>query len=251
MTQQKHPFDVVAERLEAAADRPVAGQEPSPHYWEFRLAADESVGDYPQAVYAEPPDWGDSDGLGPDGFPAVPIAGQVLQPQAKWTDVLSSNLWSDGYLLNPKALAAFRQCDLGNSREYPVTVRDQSGRSHALVYLYVRNIVPLEGIDFRRSEFYVADMVGQFREPIAIDSPEDRESKGRLVRDGQWNGCEKFSRIVYKSLYFKPGHRPTADLFKLARLGITVYASSKLRDLVVGGGVTGLEFKPNRRLVVE
>ena len=82
MAKQKHPFDVAAEQLEQIADQPVAGQEPSPHYWEMRFAADDSVGDYPQAEYAETPDWGDTDGLGPDGFPAVPIAEQVLRPES-------------------------------------------------------------------------------------------------------------------------------------------------------------------------
>src|SRR4051794_37922756 len=95
MPHDKHPFDVAAERLEAIADQPVAAHEASPDYWELRGAADESVGDYPQVVLCEPDrvfEWGEAEGLGPDGFPAVPIPEQQLQPTARWTDVLSTSL---------------------------------------------------------------------------------------------------------------------------------------------------------------
>ena len=50
MAHDKHPFDIVAEQWEAIADQPVATQEASPDFWELRSAADESIGDYPQAV---------------------------------------------------------------------------------------------------------------------------------------------------------------------------------------------------------
>lgn len=110
----KHPFDVVAERLQAAADWPVAAQDASPDYWELKFATDETVGDYPQAMIRESYDWGESAGLGPDGFPAVPIPKLELQATALWTDVLSSGLWSEGYSLNPKALAVFQAVQLDN-----------------------------------------------------------------------------------------------------------------------------------------
>src|SRR5262245_66476167 len=94
----------------------------------------------------EPYDGGESEGLGPDGFPAVPVPELELQPAARWTDVLSSSLpfgrWSGGCLFNPKALAVFKQCDLGAFREYPATVRDRTGAAHSLTYLHVRNDVP-------------------------------------------------------------------------------------------------------------
>jgi len=66
MAHEKHPLDVLAERLEATADKPVAAQDVSPDYWELRSATDESVGDYPQAVTCNPDQvfkWGESEGL--------------------------------------------------------------------------------------------------------------------------------------------------------------------------------------------
>ena len=82
MAQEKHPFDVAAERLEELADKPVAAQEASPDYWELKFAADESVGDFPQAVLPESHEWGKSKVIGTDGFPAVPVPEQDLQATA-------------------------------------------------------------------------------------------------------------------------------------------------------------------------
>ena len=251
MSNDKHPLDVVAERLEALADEPVAGHDASPDYWELRSATDESAGDYPQARLCEPHDWGESEGLGPDGFPAVPIPEQGLQPTARWTDVLSSSLWSDGHLLNQKALAVFKRCDLGDSREYPAIVRDHAGSARPLTYLHIRNVIPPTAIDFERSEFYLAEMLGIPKGPAAVNSFEDWLVEQRRAFAGELDGCERFSRIAYKKLFFRPGHAPSVDYFTLERLGITVYISRRLKEAIVNSGITGLEIRPNKRLFAD
>lgn len=254
MQKRKHPLDVVAESLEAAADGPVAAQEASPDYWELRSATDESVGDYPQAVHSHPHqvlEWGDSGGLGPDGFPEVPIPELRLQRQARWTDVLSSSLWSGGHVFNEKALAVFKQYDLGKVGDYPVVVRDKKGGARSLTYLHLRNVVEPTEIDFERSEFYLADMLGIPTGPVAIGSFDDWCEKTRRAREGELDGCEEFSEIDYKRLYFRPGHSPAVDYFRLARLGITIYISARLKEAILNSGITGLEIKPNRRLFAD
>jgi hypothetical protein len=253
---EKHPFDVAAERLEALADGPVAGQDASPDYWELRSATDESVGDYPQAVPCgpdEPLDWGESEGLGSDGFPAVPIPEQRLRPTARWTDVLSSSLWSEGHLFNEKALAVFKRFDLGAFREFPAIVRDHAGSPRSLTYLHIRNrnALPATAIDFERSEFYLEDILGIPKWSVAVDSFDDWQEKVRRAREGQLDGCEEFSSIAYKKLFFRPGHAPPVDLFTFERLGIRVYISARLKEAIVGSGITGLEIKPNKRLFAD
>jgi hypothetical protein len=194
---------------------------------------------------------GKSQGLGKDGFPAVPIPEQDLQPTAHWTDVLSSNLWSDGYLLNEKALAAFRQCNLGEFREYPATVLDHTGSRRSFTYLYLLNHVPPTAIDFERCEFYVTDMVSHPLGPVAVASFEDLLKKREQARKGELVGGEKFSRVEYKTLYFRPGQRPTVDLFRLSQLGIRVYITTRLRNAITESGITGSEILPNKRLFAD
>lgn len=251
MRHRKHPLDVVAEQLETLADGPVAAQEASPDYWELRSATDESVGDYPQVVWSDPKQvlaWGDSEGLGPDGFPEVAIPELKLQRKAKWTDVLSSSLWSGGHLFSEEALAVFRQQDLGNVREYPVSVRGKKSDVRALTYLHFRNLIEPTAIDFERSEFYLADILSIPTGPIAVHSFADWEEKTQLAEDGELDGCEEFSQIEYQRLYFQPGQTPSVDYFRLARLGITVYVSTRLKEAIESSGLTGLEIRPNKRL---
>ncbi len=249
MRDKRHPLDIMAEQLETLADSPVAAQEASPDYWELHSATDESVGDYPQAVLSDPDfDWGDAEGLGPDGFPAVPIPGMKLQRKARWTDVLSSNLWRGGHLFNERALAVFKQADLGNFREYPVVIRGKMLSARSLTYLHFQNTVEPTAVDFERSEFYLADILGIPTGPVAVNSFDEWEEKTRQARAGQLEGCEEFSGIEYKRLYFQPGQTPSVDYFRLARLGITVYISTRLKDAILSSGLTGLEIKPNKRL---
>ena len=153
-----------------------------------------------------------------------------------------------GHLFNETALAVFKQFDLGTFREYPVTLRDRQGVARPLTYLLIRNALPPTSIDFARSEFYLADMVGVPKSPVAVTSFEDWSEKATLARKGQLDGCEKFSKVPFKKLLFLPGHAPSVDLFTLGRLAITVYVSARLKDAVVRSGITGLEIRPNNRL---
>lgn len=255
MPHEKHPLDVAAERLEALSDAPVAANDVSHDYWELRSAADESVvGDYPQTEPCEEDlylQWGDSEGLGPDGFPVVPFPDQRLRSTARWTDVLKSSLpaaWSEGHLFNEKAAEVFRQCNLGTFREYPARVYDHEQTVHTLTYFHMRNRVDPSDIDYGRSEFYVTDILGLPLGPVSVESFEDWQRKLQQAQSGELDGCEEFSSLSYKRLYFLPGKQPAAECFKLGRLGTAIYISTHLKELIVQSGITGLEIKENRRL---
>ena len=151
-------------------------------------------------------------------------------------------------MLNQKALAVFKQCNLGEFREYPAIVRDPTGSPRSLTYLHIANVIQPTAIDFERSEFYIADMVSIPKGPVAVNSFGDWQKKQESARKGKLDGCEKFSEIKYKKLFFRRGHMPSVDLFKLARLGIDVYISARLKDAILNSGITRLEIKPNKRL---
>lgn len=249
MSGEKHPFDVAAEHLEALSNKPTAGSEASPDFWELGPAIDD-MGDYPQALSEDPPNRGPSDGLGPDGFPSAGggLPELELQPDALWTDVLSSSLWSEGYLLNDRALAAFRRCNLGEHREYAVIVRDAGGQKRSYTYLFVRNLVPPASLDFGRSEFYITTALGIPQAPIAADSFEDFIEKRRKAREGELEGVKRFSSLDYKVLHLRPGQGPSADLFKLEQMGTRTYVTARLRAAIAESGISGLEVRPNKRL---
>jgi hypothetical protein len=94
-------------------------------------------------------------------------------------------------------------------------------------------------------------MLGIPKGPVAVNSFEDRQEKSQRAREGQLDGCERFSKIVYKKLIFRPGHAPSVDFFTLERLGSKVYISARLKYAIVDSGITGLEIKPNKRLFAD
>ncbi len=273
MPKDEHPFDIVAERLKAAADKPVAAQDTSLDYWELEFATDESVGDFPQAMSLEEQDWDESedeidesDGIGPDGFPTLPnsLPKLKLQSPAKWTDVLSSTLWSEGYLLNETALTSFKQCNLGDFREYPTVVRATGGLLSAIAarfrgaglersytYLFLRNVIEPAAIDFERSEFYIEDILGIPKRPIDINSFDDWLEMQANANEGELDGIEQFSSVDYKKLFFRQDQVPSVDLFTFSRLGIRVYISTRLKDAIENSGITGLEIKQNKRVFAD
>ncbi len=260
MTNDKHPFDIAAERLEAAADKPVAAQDVSPDYWELKIATDESVGDYPQAVSLKDDDWGaseddidESDGIGEDGFPLLPsgLPDLELQSTAKWTDVLSSSLWPEGYLLNQSALAAFKRFNLGDFREYSALVRDTTGSERSYTYIFLRNVIEPAAVDFKRSEFHIDDILGIPKAPIDINSFDEWLEMQAKADAGELDGIEQFSSLDYKKLFFRHGHAPPVDLFTFARLGVRVYISTRLKDAIVNSGITGSEIKQNKRVFAD
>lgn len=251
MAKTKHPFDVVAEKLEAMAARPAAEQDPSADYWELQLplARREATPiERDPLVY----DSATGEGLGPDGFPKVPIPEMKLKGTGRMTDVVMTELpvsWSVGYLYSEKALALFKQFELGNFREYPAPVRDSKGVVYPLTYLLIRNFLPWTTFDFAQSEFYVSDMVSIPQGPVTITSAEDLAEKKKLAFEGQLNGFEKFSRMDYKRLVLHRDHLPTVDLFRLERgIGIRVYISTRLKEAIEKSGITGLNIVENKRL---
>lgn len=249
MAKKKHALDVVAEQLAARAAKPYAKEEASPDYWEFSYSAES----YPQVVLCKPnvvSKWGDLEGLGEDGFPAIPIPEMKLKNKGHQTDVLTAGLpasWSVGRLFNETALALFKQFELGEFREYPVIVRDSKGVAQTLTYLLIRNQIPGASVDFAQSEFFLTDIISDPQGPVEITSFQDWEQKVKLAREGKLDGCEQFSRIAIKRLVLHRDHLPTVDLFKL-RLGITVYISARLKDAIESSGITGLAILPNKRL---
>ena len=255
MTAEKHPFDIAAEQMEAAADAPVRDQRASHAFWELRSATDaEVVGDYPQTEPCDddiPFKWGDEQGLGADGFPVVPFPDQKLRPSALWTDVMKAGIpaaWSIGHIYNDKALSVLMRFDLGNCKDYQATVVDDTGNCRSMTYLHIRNAVDPSAIDFERSDFNVVDMIGMPLGSVEISSFDDWLKKTKLAQEGKLAGREEFSRLDFKKLRFLPGNDPTADYFTLARLGTSIYVSLRLKDAIEQSGLSGLEIKTNKRL---
>lgn len=243
-------LDEFAFQMESALDRFIGNENAPQSVLRVSFAADASVGNYPQAALDRSQEYLETDGSRYlDRFPrSVREPLQLkLRRGAKWTDVLSSDLPSEGFLLSERAVATFARFPLGKAQHYKVEV--SGGRERrAYTYLFFANHLTHDDIDFTRSEFYIADMIGDPQRLIEIVSAEDFDQKRKQVNQGELEGCKRFSALKFKSMHLKPGHAPQTSVFGLGAFGGEMYVRRELYDALRRADVTGLEFKRNNRI---
>lgn len=241
--------DELAVRSERAVDRFIGNADASPNFVAVHFATDASTGAYPQASTKYELYFEDDGDPYHDRFPE-PIRQPVvlkLARAAKWTDVLSSSLWSEGMLLSPVAFDVFKRFSLANTQQYPAVVqRGKEQRDYT--YHFTANHVSIDDLDFKKCEFYIADMLGSpirlFGVPTAADYRRTRE----LIVNGELEGFPRFCRLACKSLHFKKKRVPQAATFGLGGLGVEMFVRREVYRALREAGVTGLEFRRNNKL---
>ncbi|MEX0793958.1 MAG: hypothetical protein WD045_12540 [Pirellulaceae bacterium] len=249
--KQQHPFDAAADALVAREKRATKRQTASTTVWELHHSSDsKTCGNYPQAVFATDPDFGDSDGLTKSGYPPRRSYELKMQRNAKWTDVLSSHLWSDGFLMTYDAAAVLETGSLGDYRKYDVTVLDHDATPWSLCYLYFKNTIQLDAIDYAQSSFLLVDILSDPIRTIRLKSKTDFERTTVAAREGTLKGCERFSRIAPKQVFLNAKDRPTCDIFRLARFGPCFFASQRLCNTIESNELSGIDICENRILTL-
>lgn len=246
---ERSELDELAIQMRSEVDRFIGDQNASKNFVLIDFAADDSTGVYPQAKLATKDEYSDDDGDAPyDSFPVPIRKGPInlkLARGAKWTDVMSSQLWSEGFLLNDKAMEVFGKFELENTKAYPATVT-KGREKREYNYLFIANHFSLDDVDFVNSEFYLADMLGSPLRMIQIDSPQDLIEKRKAAMSGTMENTEKFSRVDCKKIQLKK--TPKAAIFGTRNLNVDMYVTADLYQALRASGITGLQFKRNNML---
>lgn len=251
--KSRSELDDFAVHMESALDRFIGNEHAPQSFVRVSFAADETVGNDPQAVLDRSQVYLEYDESSSRyRFPrSIREPVQLkLRRSAKWTDVLSSDLRSEGFLLSDRTLAVFERFALGKARQYQAEV--SGGRlRRAYTYFFPANHITHDDIDFTSSEFYIADMIGDPQRLVEIVSAEDFDLKRKQVNQGELDGCKRFSALKFKSMYLKPNHTPQAAVFGLGTFGGEMYVRRELYEVPRHAGVTGLEFKRNNRIFAD
>lgn len=234
-----------------AVERFVGEQPASPNYVEYRFATDASVGaHYPQAKLDTSREYFDDDGGSyRDRFPQSlhePVVLKLKQG-AKWTDVMSSELWSEGLLLSDRALAVFERFDLGHVKTYVAEVRRRK-QVERYTYLFVLNHVAFDDLAFANCTFHLTNMLGDPQRVVEVKSAADLELKKKQAFDGELEGCKSFSRLGYGKLAFRRGRAPKPAVFGMGKLSVETYVRRELYEALREAEITGLEFRRNNAL---
>lgn len=241
--------DELVVEMKSAVDRFVGDQNASKNFVLTKFAADDSTGAYPQANLDKSKKYLEDDGHHyRDRFPTIyePIVLR-LNRSAKWTDVLSAQLWSEGYLLSERALEVFEKFDLGRTKKYTAEVR-KGKEARKYTYLFLANHVVMEDVNFSKSEFYIANMIGSPQSMIKVTSDEDYEQKRSKAASGELDGFGEFSRLDCKCLKFKRGRVPKSAIFGLGQFGVDMYFRQELYVALRQSNISGFEFRRNNKL---
>lgn len=243
-------LDALAVQMENAVDRFIGNQNASKKFVLARLSSEQSlVGAYPQALLDKSKKSLEDDGDSYyDRFPTIyePLALKLAR-SAKWTDVLSAQLWSEGYLLSEAALETFEQFELGNCQKFKAEVK-HGKNMRQYTYMFFANHITKDDIDFGKSEFYVADMLGSPKKTIVVKNLSDYERARADATGGKLDGCGKFSRIACKAIKLRRGKAPKAAVFGMSDLGVEMYFKRELFLKLQSSQITGFTFKRNNML---
>ncbi len=245
-------LDELALQIESEVDRFIGDQSASQNFVSVRFSTERSeVGDYPQASLDTSKEYLEDDGDSyQDRFPKFlhePIV-LMLSQIAKWTDILSAGLWSQGFLLSEKATAVFDQFDLGNSQKYKAEVhRRNEVKQYTL--LFVANHVSMHDLEIGACEFFLEDMTGSPKGRVEVTSLEDLKRKKLQAVKGELEGSKRFYRLAYKKIAFQTKLAPKPAVFGMGKLSATeMYVRRDLYEALRAAGVTGLEFRRNNKL---
>ncbi|KAA9345890.1 hypothetical protein [Adhaeribacter soli] len=164
-----------------------------------------------------------------------------LYKSSKLTDLISTAAISaHAFVLSKKALDVFRYFKLGNHKIYPATVYHKQNAHEYGILHFVNDLHG--GLDFSKSKFYVANLLGGYEFDIDVTDEEDYKNKQQLVKTAQYPNTKKWWFVRLKWGVFKKGVSQP-DIFNISSSNIEPYVSYDLAQAVVENGLTGFEFK--------
>jgi len=171
----------------------------------------------------------------------------TLYKTAKCTDIISSGaINADGFLMSQKILAIFLKYDLGNYKTYKASVFHK-GKKYDYAYLQVMNEMKSQ-LDYKKSTFYVADMLDLPVEDYEVNTAEAYEEMSKKIHAGDITPFEQYSYLNLKLGYFKENTK-LPDFFTLAPCGVTRFISKRLHDDLVAANITGTEIEATRKII--
>ena len=170
-----------------------------------------------------------------------------LYKSSKITDIIyTMAISADGLLLSEKALNIFKNFNLGTYKVFKANVNHKD-KSHNYGYLQIMNDLK-EEVDYKRTTFYVTDMMDTPIADIDIHSLKEYEETGKKINAGKIQPFEQYSYLRSKAVIFKDNANLT-DFFTLDSCGISLFISKELKDALINNGVTGAEIDATKKII--
>lgn len=212
------------------------------HYIISNSADKKEVGHYIQTVMGEVPNEnGEFDNnarsnLNNENFPNfIPNLEFELEPKAKITDIVSaSDIIARGLLINDKVRSLLSNFNIMNHKFYDGRLKTKD-KILPYYWLHIANN-SFSGIDFDKSTFCIADLIGNPISLIIVKDENDYYEKNAL--------CEDMNSIIIDKLIFNDHFRAlNLDLFFFPQIHQYIIASERLINEIEKQKITGLKYK--------
>jgi hypothetical protein len=164
-----------------------------------------------------------------------------IHKTSKLTDCISTAaIAAHAFLLSKRTLDIFRQFDLGNYKTYPATVFHNDVAHEYGVIHFVNDLH--SKLDFAKSKFYVADMLGSYQFDVDVTDEKDYESIRQLIKQGEYPNTEKWSYLSLKFGVFQNGIIPP-DIFTIFSSSTNPYITTRFAQTIFDNELTGFKIE--------
>ncbi len=177
-----------------------------------------------------------------------------LEPNAKFTDVMSTSISAVGLLMSPKAKKIFEAFNLGKHKFYPCIVDDLKGESRT--YFYLQLIADLDAdeyINFEKSEFVSFTGLSPTESDSVIQFASNQEYLNyKADKYDRWkDGIDDKMEMVDVKQLFINNLDTSLSIFMFSKMTQEIYASKELATALKVNGITGIEIKSTNRLILD
>lgn len=180
----------------------------------------------------------------PDYVPA--LDGIMLAGSAKLTDFVSSPFSADLFIISERVKQIFEQYNLCPHRFYPLGLYKRKVKYDYYLFHIVSNCI--DCVDFRKTSFMEYDLFSKkkFADAFVNSKADLYQQKSIIKKEKGISRTIWGERIVMNEHFDKE-----LDFFSIGIIDGGTYISERLKNAIEANGLTGWDFTPTTKLVVE
>lgn len=161
--------------------------------------------------------------------------------KTKLTDVMSSDLCVNGFILSSRMKLLLEEHNLDTHRFYPVKIKRNGEWITNYYYFHSASNLP-QFVDYEKSKFYVGTLLGDVKYELDNISSFDDLIKKNILAD-------KGELIEAKYLYLNSSFPFHLDLFRINAFNFSTFISGRLKDKMKEQNITGIDIYEARNFL--
>jgi hypothetical protein len=161
-----------------------------------------------------------------------------LNKGAKLTDLMSSSLRGNGFLISKKLRKIIEESNIKDYQFYDVKLFDKEKEIKGYYYFHSTSFLR-DYINYKKSKFYIGDIIRTYIRDLNFtpNSFDDLQKHQKSLPYGEEGVC-------VKQFYLNPNFPYDLELFRLWAYNYSFFINSKLKETLETKNITGLNIQP-------